>query len=273
MAQASWGIVMTVREPQVLVQANVAWHLALGASEIHVYFDDPRDLAAGVLGPLPGVIATMCNDAHWLSVAPAKRRPPGQMRRQALNANHALSRCKVDWLVHLDADEFLSCDGDLSEVLGHLLRIGGEIVFPVLERFYPEGEVFATVFDGSFRRSTRGTFWRHSEDTLAKTLFGDAHGALVKGVVGHSAGKCAVPRDAGLRLGIHWSFVGETRDRAPSMTMTNVHLLHFDGLTPLHFMAKLLGYASDDPKTANLPAHRLAQIDLLHEANGVPDAL
>lgn len=112
---------MTVDEPAALVMANVAWHLGTGAASVHVYLDRPDDPVEHPLSQVPGVVVTRCTKAHWARLAPDGR-PLLQMRRQSLNANHArdrmVKRRSADWIVHLDADEFLRQSAPLARELG-----------------------------------------------------------------------------------------------------------------------------------------------------------
>ena len=267
---ASWGIVMTVREPAQLVMANLGWHLGAGASEIHVYFDDPEDLAIPMTAPLAEVRAIRCDDAHWAEIAPSGKRPPTHRRRQGLNANHALARCEVDWLIHLDADEFLVQSRPLGEEMAAVRDLKCELYFPVAERVFHANTPARTIFDGAFRLCTRTMLRRGDGLDNEDVIFGDQKRFLDYGMLGHSAGKCAVPWDAGFRLGIHWAHLGKTRRRAERFRSASTRLLHFDGLTRLHWLAKLRRYAMYDPTEFNTAAHRQAQVDLAREMADVP---
>ncbi|WP_165802923.1 glycosyltransferase family 2 protein [Pelagivirga sediminicola] len=266
---ASWGIAMTAHEPTQLLLANVGWHLGTGASEVHVYLDDPQDPAAPLLDGLERVHVTRCDGAHWRQVAPSGRRPPTHRRRQGLNANHALGRCKVDWLVHLDADEFLVQDRPLGEEMAAVRALDCELYFPVAERMYLPGPQ-TTIWDGVFRTCTRALIRRGDGIDTQRVIYGDQADCLDFGVLGHSAGKCAVPRGADFRLGIHWAFRGEGRQRAERFRSTAARLLHFDGLTPLQWWAKLRRYTEYDPADFNIAAQRQAQIDRAAKAGAIP---
>lgn len=267
---ASWGIVMTVREPAQLVLANLGWHLGTGASEIHVYFDDPDDVCVPMTTPLAEVRATRCDDAHWASVAPSGKRPPTHRRRQGLNANHALAQCQVDWLIHLDADEFLLQSRPLGEEMAAVRELKCELYFPVAERVFHAQTPAKTIFDGAFRLCTRAMLRRGDGIDNEEVIFGDQKRFLDYGMLGHSAGKCAVPWNGGFRLGIHWAHLGRARTRAERFRSTSTMLLHFDGLTRLHWLAKLRRYAMYDPADFNTAAHRQAQVDLAREVADTP---
>lgn len=266
---ARWGIVLTAQEPAALLLANVGWHLGTGAAEVHVYLDDPADPAAPLLEGLPNVHVTRCDADHWRRAAPAARRPPTHRRRQALNANHALARCGVDWLAHLDADEFLVQDRPLGAEMAAVHALDCELYFPVAERMYLPGPQ-ASIWDGVFRSCTRAQIRRGDGIVNERVIYGDHVDCLDFGVLGHSAGKCAVPRGQDYRLGIHWAFRGKGRQRAERFRSTSTRLLHFDGLTRLQWGAKLRRYTEYDPADFNIAAHRQAQIDLAAGVRDVP---
>lgn len=270
MPSASWGVALTAHEPTALLLANVGWHISAGADEVHVYLDDPCDPAAPLLEAIAGVQVTRCDAAHWREAAPSLRRPPTHRRRQALNANHALARCGVDWLVHLDADEFLMQDRPLGQEMAAVRALDCELYFPVAERMYLPGPQ-QTIWDGVFRGCTRALIRRGDGIDNDRVIYGDHVECLDFGVLGHSAGKCAVPRDGDYRLGIHWSFRGEGRRRAERFRSTAARLLHFDGLTPLQWWTKLRRYTEYDPADFNVAAHRQRQIDLAAAVGASPE--
>jgi len=262
MSSVSWGIVMTVKEPRALLLANLGWHLGTGATEIHVYLDDPDDPVLPLIMDLPGVRVVRCGDAHWHQNAPSGKRPKTHRRRQALNANHALNRCETDWLIHLDADEFLLQERPLKEELAVVRELDCELFFPVSERVFVQGENPDSIFSGVFRTSTKTLHRRGDGINNDAIIFEDHLPYLVHGLLGHSAGKCAVPRGKDYRIGIHWAFRGKDRKRAERYQSSSTRLLHFDGLTRLHWLNKLMGYAAYNPKDLGIAEHRKAQITL-----------
>ncbi|WP_177218578.1 glycosyltransferase family 2 protein [Donghicola eburneus] len=225
---------MTVKEPAPLVMANVGWHLSLGATEVHVYLDDPEDSVADQLEVVDRVNVIRCDDAHWdrMTVSPTGTR---QTRRQGVNATDAYRRTKTDWMIHLDADEFLMPERPIGQLVAEYARKGRFLRIPPWERTYLTSSAPQSLFEGGFRlpyvgklKDDQNTFWR-------ATPF------LTKGLTGHSVGKALVPTGKDWRIGIHSPREGERRllgDYVPEIA-----LLHFDGMTPLHWMLKVLRYA------------------------------
>ncbi|WP_238364084.1 glycosyltransferase family 2 protein [Mesobacterium pallidum] len=234
--EATWAVVLTADEPAALVLANVGWHLGTGAAEVHLYLDRPDDPLAA-LTDVPGLHVTVCDDAHWQALG--EGRPELQMRRQSLNANHAKARCRADWLVHLDADEFVLQDRPLGRELAHVASLDAELNLPAWERAYL-GAPEDGLFDGVLRGSTKG------RPGFDDQILGRQRKLRHHGLLAHSAGKCAVPVAGNFRIGIHNAYRGPRKGapRAASYGSTHARLLHFDGLTPLHWHVKMLRYAA-----------------------------
>ncbi|MEL7099788.1 MAG: glycosyltransferase family 2 protein [Pseudomonadota bacterium] len=255
--RTSWAIVMTAREPAPLVEVNVRWHLATGAEAVYVYLDDPVDKNAAALSSIPGCTVILCDDAYWAARQPRKGRPASQMRRQTLNANRARVLCAQDWLFHIDADEFIWQDGDFAAELAAHIDPMVEIGLPVLERIFPDG-VQVGLFDGQFRATS------DLEDPEA--TFGLFAAMMKRGQYSHGAGKSGVRRGTALRMGVH----NATRKRPDGTTRRarrawsgTARLLHFDGLTARHWLAKLDRYRANPADVAAqvLQPHRQAQLD------------
>ncbi|WP_420012743.1 glycosyltransferase family 2 protein [Tateyamaria sp.] len=231
----TWGVVMTVCEPLALVRTNVLWHLVTGAHAVHVFFDDPTDPARPVIEAIDGCIVVGCDRDYWRGRMGEKGRPASQMRRQTINANFAQRRAQTDWLFHIDADEFIWQDDHLAGELAPLTGGTTELNLPVLERLFPDGPQ-SKLFDGTFRASS------DLEPEDAARAFGDFARFMKRGQYSHGAGKSGVSVRQGLRLGVHNATIrgSERWKRAPKQVSTTTRLLHFDGLTPLHWALKFL---------------------------------
>lgn len=113
-----WGTVTTVRAPLRAVLDFAAWHLEAGAHRLYIYLDDPAPETEAVLATHPKIRVFTTDDAWW-----AKRngRPDRHQSRQAANARHANNRKpEVDWLAHVDVDEFLLSGTPVADHLAAL---------------------------------------------------------------------------------------------------------------------------------------------------------
>lgn len=263
MAFSRWGIVMTAREPAQLVLANVVYHLATGAARVTVCLDDPGDPAAALLRQVAGCEVVLCDTAHWQRLNGGKR-PERQTRRQSLNATDVYRRSDLDWLIHLDADEFLFQRRPLAEELTHAPRRRGYVAIEPMERVFLAGQPQQGLFDGVFRVPFRG------RDAFLPALYGDVLPFLTNGMGGHAAGKAAVPVGLGYRLSIHAPRDG-AGERMPPLHATSTVLLHFDGLTRAHWLAKMQAYQDQGPEGLVGP-QRLAQLQELQACGSVAEA-
>lgn len=113
-----WGTVTTVKAPLRTVLDFAAWHLEQGAHRLYIYLDDPTPETEAALAAHPKIRVFTTDDAWW-----AKRngRPEKHQARQAANARHANNRKpEVDWLAHIDVDEFMLCESPIADHLAAL---------------------------------------------------------------------------------------------------------------------------------------------------------
>lgn len=255
-----WGVVMTVKEPMALVLTNVLWHLRTGATVVFVFFDDPEDSAIDVVRAVPGCRVQVCGDTYWRRRRPKDGRPHMQMRRQTINANVAQTRCKLDWLFHIDADEFIWQTGDFHAELAAHRDPSIALNLPVFERVFPASGQ-AHLFDGMFRATS------NLDDVAAQDAFGPFAIMMKSGQYSHGAGKGGVRVGNGLRLGVHNATVPTKGkwNRAPKRELKTAQVLHFDGITPLHGILKTLRHlrSPQDARNTVPQAHRQAQVDWL----------
>ncbi|KAA8610010.1 glycosyltransferase family 2 protein [Salipiger aestuarii] len=277
-AEASWSVVATVAEPPELLWAFAAHYLGLGAEEVHLFIDDPAQPGLEPLRALPGVRLTICDEAHWQAVNRGTR-PPAQEMRQIRNANTAYRACRSDWLLHCDADEYLWADRPVAEILGEIPADTLQVRPHMAERAFDATRPQAHLFDGLFKTPLP------KKPKVIEAVYGPLAGFTTAGLLGHLVGKSftRAGRDD-LRIKIHMAVpkaqAEETRLRAagklaPGPRLKGCRLVHFDGLTPLHWKLKLLRYALDygallargvdNPFPQRLPARR-RQIAFIHEA-------
>ncbi|SFR40710.1 glycosyltransferase family 2 protein [Litoreibacter janthinus] len=267
MAAPKWGVVGTMDEPPQLVAAYAAHHLWSGASSVHIYLDRDDPKTRALLAPLAGVHVTIADAAYWRSAFDIKV-PKTHQRRQTLNATHAYRSTDVDYLVHLDADEFIHQVEPLEKELARLrkMRPGDYLNIPNLERVWLEGEPQDSMFSQTFRASTK-----RMEGDFSRLVL-DGEGLTRFGLTGHSEGKACSPTGYDYILGIHrphhdtdrpWTFPGVKRSRSSV-------ILHFDGMTRLHWVYKRLRKALFRATQVGQPIteQMQAQIDAIDAGGG-----
>ena len=98
-----WGVVSTIRADADTILNFAAWHLDLGAHRLFLHLDEDAPDARAALEAHPRIRVRVCDDAWWNG-----RRPAKHQVRQTRNATRsARRRTDVDWLAHIDVDEFL----------------------------------------------------------------------------------------------------------------------------------------------------------------------
>ncbi|NJS39027.1 MAG: glycosyltransferase family 2 protein [Rhodobacteraceae bacterium] len=177
----SWGLVTTVKAPEEQVLAFLAHHLSLGAARIWVYFDNPDDPAFDRVAALPRVTATRCTDVYWVLRGGRHSR---HQNRQARNARDAQKACKLDWLGHIDVDEFLHAPRPIADTLA---TVPAEVPNILMEPF--EAMHDPALPDDIFTaRQFRGPLHRQHRD-LQPAIFGPSAAVIPKGTLGHGIGK------------------------------------------------------------------------------------
>lgn len=101
----TWGIVATVRAPARSILQFAAYHLDLGADRLEIFLDAPNAEAKGFLKAHPKVRVHVCDDRFWARLGRA--RPEQHQVRQTVLATRTYRRTSLDWLAHIDVDEFL----------------------------------------------------------------------------------------------------------------------------------------------------------------------
>lgn len=264
-APASWGVVCTARETPELLAAFAAHHASLGASQIFLYLDEPSPRALELLSVIPAVDVTLCDAAYWNRVNGAVR-PRRQERRQVINAHDAHERCGVDWLLHIDADEFLSPSRDLALELSQVPLGIDYLHLQMRERAFTGPYAPERIFDGAFRVP----FNRDPRTT--RLVFGTGAGFTDGGFSGQVSGKSIVRVQKGqLLMGIHRPRVPSSMARAPLLFLEcqSAVVLHFEGLTPAHWMSKISRYSRRARYSEGdlLGDHQRKQIEFLMKNN------
>ncbi|MFG5381340.1 glycosyltransferase family 2 protein [Yoonia sp. R2-816] len=252
----TWSVVATVDEPPALLQAFVAWHLSLGASEVFVYFDRPDDPAISLFAGQPQVVVARCDEAHWLRLD--RRRPFKQEVRQARNATLAYRQTRSDWLLHIDADEFLWPSQSVADCLAGAADTADCLTVPVAERMFVAGSESESIFSGVFRRPFS------SDMNDGSAVFGIRNGPTLRGLTGHTIGKAFSRCGRGLDISIHRPRPEQGSEaELISARAQGLELLHFEGLTPLHWIYKLVRMAKVIAFHNGLvaPPHRQQQME------------
>ncbi|MFW2587278.1 glycosyltransferase family 2 protein [Sagittula sp. SSi028] len=190
-----WGLVTTTNAPVETIAKFAAHHLELGANSLTIYLDAPAPEVAQRLSH-PRLRFITCDAVYWRGAG--KDRPNAHQLRQAFNATRCLkeSRDDLDWLGHIDIDEFLIPDKPVSEILFDMPQSA------VFGRVSPaEALASNTSHPTRFKLTHRYAGVKKSELQDIYPTFG-LH--LYGGFLSHTAGKpFARTGTPNTRLGIH----------------------------------------------------------------------
>lgn len=219
---AAFGLVATVKAPAEQLLAFLTWHFDQGAAHISLYFDEPEDPAREICRRLAGpreLSLIACDGAHW---ARLKGRPDRHQNRQSKNAAHAYRASRLDWLGHIDGDEFLLASPAPGQILGQLPQ----------DQILCRAEPFEALHDPGLAddiftaRQFRGALKaRHA--ALRSLVMGPYAAYLPEAMLSHSVGKaffrCGIP---GLSPRLHGAFMAGERLPGPPF-QPGLQLLHF----------------------------------------------
>lgn len=228
----SWGVVATVKAPARDILNFAAHHLDLGAHRVHVFLDEANEPAQAALASHPKCRVTLTDDAYWRR---RNGRPARHQPRQTANATRCYRRDpQVDWLAHVDVDEFLWPRMPLAEQLAALPdTVRSARVHPI-EALAPDpGDPPA-----------EGTLWckghaRHHGPRRAQTnaIYPTYGEHLNGGFLSHVAGKVFVRTGIGAAsLRIHNAFFDRVQDPAPAR-LNDTLLVHMHGKSWEHWLA------------------------------------
>lgn len=215
----TWGTVTTTNAPLEAVQRFAAWHLEQGAHRIYLYLDndDPDRFAALTAHPKLRVVQT--DEAYW---AKRKGRPDKHQARQSLNARHCNNRkAEVDWLAHIDVDEFLLSERPIQAVLAALPVSALCARVRPIEALAPDGPPSDDVAFKAFHLDQR------LRQKAAEECFPTFGPHLSGGFLSHVAGKMFFrSKTKGLQIKIHNVILNG--DQNPGQVeLTDLALAHF----------------------------------------------
>ena len=132
-----WGIVSTIKAPLAQVARFAAFHLDMGAHRLHLHLDEPDPTIAERLAH-PRVRFYQCGDEYWEG-KPKKPRESHQLR-QAFNASRIYRISKLDWLAHIDVDEFILAPAPMTNLLANVAPDATHIVMNPVEMLANSGD-------------------------------------------------------------------------------------------------------------------------------------
>lgn len=223
-----WGVVSTIKAPLKQIQDFAAWHLEQGAHRLYIYLDAPDPEALNVLKSHPKIRVRQTDDAYWNK---RNGRPKKHQVRQRQNARHANNRkVEVDWMIHIDVDEFLMPATPLAEQLGALPPDVLCARIRPIEALAPgsvaaPGETLFKAFELNLRK-------RAAASDACFPNFGQH---LICGFISHAVGKMAYRTGLkGLDIKIH-NVALDGVENPGQQELTGTELAHFHTIDWAHF--------------------------------------
>jgi len=213
-----WGLVATIKAPATDILDFAAYHLDRGAHRLYLCLDEPNPQVFPILKAHPKIRVTTCDDSYWKRVG--KKRPSKHQSRQTFNATRTYARkAEVDWLIHIDVDEFLwpdtPPDAPIADILGALPDAIQCARIRPIESLSGDGTAFkGFVASGPDRAQ------------ITDRLYPQFGRHVKGGFLSHLAGKLFVRTGMGdLTVKIHNAFLGE--DMNPNATeLSDIALCH-----------------------------------------------
>jgi len=224
----TWGLVATIKAPARDILNFAAHHLDLGAHRVHVYLDAANPQAEAALRAHPKCRVILCDDNYWRR-RHRKGRPDKHQPRQSMNATHCLNkRPQVDWLAHVDVDEFLWPASPLPAQLAALPEDTLSARVRSLEALAPDPSDPPPEGTQWFKSCARLQSQRREETNAIYPIYGPH---LNGGFLSHVAGKVFVRTGLpDISLRIHNAFRDKVMDDAPA-ELPDTQLCHLHAPT------------------------------------------
>jgi len=230
---STWDVVATVKAPVEYVIKFVDVYRKLGASHIHLFYDDPAQSHA-ITGL--DLTETVCNMPYWNG-----KRPRALEKRQMANATVAARSSTSDWIIHCDIDEHLHSKQSISQTLAEVPEnCSCLIILPVEAVFSSRPASTADIFDTSYFKTIRAG-WKPSVAFWSE-IYGDMVKLSAAGFWGHRVGKSFIRRRnlSDLHsMPIHMPS-GPPLTKMNPMKSKKITLRHYDALLPAEWHRKHL---------------------------------
>ncbi|MEM6588366.1 MAG: glycosyltransferase family 2 protein [Pseudomonadota bacterium] len=277
-SEPTWGVVSTIKAPARDILNFAAYHIDLGAQRVFIYLDAPNDTAFAALKKHPKCRVIVTDDGYWKR---RKGRPEKHQPRQTANATHCYNRDpQVDWLVHIDADEFLWSPGAraVSDQLANVpIEARSARVKPIeaLEADPddppPPGQTWCKGFSHNLRIRRVET----------NAIYPDNGDHLNGGFLSHVAGKVFLRTgQSNVVFRIHNAFFNGEADPDPApldnMRLVHMHAHSWDHFHGLYQFRLAQGSYRESLKAAPIPdgaALNMNQLFAALEEEGGEDAL
>ena len=177
---ASYSTVSLVLETQDVMERFVNYYRSAGAGGSGLLDGKHPPFSLDV----PEVVLIECDAAFWSQLC--GERPEILEVRQSAVFAAGLARCRSEWLLVVDADEFVFGDRAIPDFLAEVPDTVDAVSLPTAEAVWGPGDELGAPFGSTHFRLT----WPRGRRRLLKRLiYGDVARYLPLGLAGHAAGK------------------------------------------------------------------------------------
>ena len=266
-AGPSFTVVALMREEPFIVNRFIEFYLRSGANEVQIYFDGILSDRGSVLNlGHPRVKFIECTDAFWQ--ANCGTRPESLELAQVAIYNIALSLCSCDWMLIVDSDEFVNGPRSIRSLLSSVPEGIDSVRIQTAEAVWGPGDDITLEFGSSHFRTALPRF---GTGLLTKLLYGRYAPLFRAGMLGHTAGKHFLRRDARIdQVGIHFSnlrgqAIGVWAHQLSSDGAQFV-VAHFDAIGFDRWTDKWSRRIANETVVTGMSDQRIAQMKIFMEA-------
>ncbi|MDO6585001.1 glycosyltransferase family 2 protein [Salipiger sp. 1_MG-2023] len=250
-----WGLVSTQRGELLQMARFAAHHIELGAQTLHIYLDAPDAQSAAFLARHPAIEVICCDESWWQ--ATGKPRPDQHQLRQAHNATRSLraSAGRLDWLGHIDVDEFLLTGSPVAAQLAKVSPTNALARMAPIEALAPD--------HGLPQHFKRSHYHAGQPKAVLQDIYPTFGMHLYGGFLSHTSGKVfARPGIKDTRLGIHTlKYRGE--DASNRARLGGIDLAHLHAPSWAQFRDHLAFRQSQGSYRARSERVEMGQAELL----------
>ena len=224
----TWHVGAILNEPLSETLRFAAWYLDAGADGLTLMFDNPQDPAIGVLGGHPKITCIPCTPDFWQARGLTQDTRFTKRQNAALTWAYGQQTC--DWLLNVDADEFMHvAEGDIAGFFASVPSNVDTVRVETAEIMAHEGA--GNVYRMAMERDAARRIYQGSIG-----LFGPRR----QGLIGHSQGKSFTRSGLdGVSLRQHWPQRHEGLTEQVVQAGAQMALLHHIGLDYDVWRAKL----------------------------------
>ncbi len=259
-----------MKEDPAVVAQFIKYYRALGAGHMHIYHDGPTDQLSDLRAE--DVTITECDDDFWNSRG---GRPAGIEERQYAVYREGQMACQTEWMLVVDADEFVFGDRPVAQFLDWLPENVDSVRLPTAEAVWGPGDDINTPYGSSYFRLVwrNDLVWRFTR----RLIYGKITPYLRNGLAGHIAGKQFVRTNRRYsRISNH---TAERNDKLISVWAASLghagsemYVGHFDAIAYDRWKQKWLRRINGETEVSNLSGTRKSQMRAIAAAFAQGDA-